>query len=508
MATVADAKPTVEPGGAPPAQAVEESLSGAGTEDATKESSTPSFFRNTEPMREEQVQNAVKFLSHPKVRGSPVIYRRSFLERKGLTKEEIDEAFRRVPDPAPSAAAPATSTEAQIKSTPANPAPSTQALPLASAASGGVLSPVTVISRPKFLWTHAVFAIGALALSGAGTAVLFKNTFIPRLKSWIRKIVSEDNANKTSSRPSPAEEATAAAKAAATAAAEVARASQEMLAFKLEEKKYFSDLINLLDIQLKEIKSTNNAIRKKEGLANPSNAISAFHQEDYRDWMANSRPNSNGKADHISGSVRPTLPPMLRQHSGQPHPESYMEDVNDSPPDPNHPMSSYRVAPRAKPWEVGQSQNSTGFAHQSLPNVGGSNYYRVENGVSSRTNGGNSGSWWGKKNVRIAELDQDDEMKTGTYGTQFSGGQPVRSTWVPPQPPPIAMPEAVEAIRRPKSTAQKELTDDQLMPRSSEVSEELQQVMKFSEVGGPVDPDSLATQTNISSEFLEEQEHS
>lgn len=25
------------------------------------------------------------------------MYRRSFLERKGLTKEEIDEAFRRVP---------------------------------------------------------------------------------------------------------------------------------------------------------------------------------------------------------------------------------------------------------------------------------------------------------------------------------------------------------------------------------------------------------------------------
>lgn len=55
------------------------------------------MFVNSEPMREEQVQNAVKFLSHPKVRGSPVIYRRSFLEKKGLTKEEIDEAFRRVP---------------------------------------------------------------------------------------------------------------------------------------------------------------------------------------------------------------------------------------------------------------------------------------------------------------------------------------------------------------------------------------------------------------------------
>lgn len=65
--------------------------------EATKQDSPTSVFVNSEPMREEQVQNAVKFLSHPKVRGSPVIYRRSFLEKKGLTKEEIDEAFRRVP---------------------------------------------------------------------------------------------------------------------------------------------------------------------------------------------------------------------------------------------------------------------------------------------------------------------------------------------------------------------------------------------------------------------------
>lgn len=59
--------------------------------------SPPSVFVNSEPMREDQVQNAVKFLSHPKVRGSPVMYRRSFLEKKGLSREEIDEAFRRVP---------------------------------------------------------------------------------------------------------------------------------------------------------------------------------------------------------------------------------------------------------------------------------------------------------------------------------------------------------------------------------------------------------------------------
>lgn len=56
-----------------------------------------SVFAISEPIREDQVQNAVNFLSHPKVRDSLVIYKRSFLERKGLTREEIDEAFRRVP---------------------------------------------------------------------------------------------------------------------------------------------------------------------------------------------------------------------------------------------------------------------------------------------------------------------------------------------------------------------------------------------------------------------------
>lgn len=62
-----------------------------------KEKSDNWRFIEPQPIREDQVENAVKFLSHPKVKGSPVVYRRSFLERKGLSREEIDEAFRRVP---------------------------------------------------------------------------------------------------------------------------------------------------------------------------------------------------------------------------------------------------------------------------------------------------------------------------------------------------------------------------------------------------------------------------
>ena len=66
-------------------------------EELGKQSLDTSVFVNSEPLREAQIHNAVKFLSHLKVRGSPVTHRRSFLEKKGLMKEEIDEAFRRVP---------------------------------------------------------------------------------------------------------------------------------------------------------------------------------------------------------------------------------------------------------------------------------------------------------------------------------------------------------------------------------------------------------------------------
>ncbi|XP_010230993.1 peroxisomal membrane protein PEX14 isoform X1 [Brachypodium distachyon] len=51
---------------------------------------------DSEPMREELVQSAIVFLKHPKVVASSNVQRRSFLENKGLSVDEIDEAFRRL----------------------------------------------------------------------------------------------------------------------------------------------------------------------------------------------------------------------------------------------------------------------------------------------------------------------------------------------------------------------------------------------------------------------------
>lgn len=494
-------------------------------EEASKQS-PPSVFVNSEPMREEQVQNAVKFLSHPKVRGSPVIYRRSFLERKGLTKEEIDEAFRRVPDPPPSTQATVTNQDAQVKSTSnIQPPEQTQALQPAAAAPTGAISSVGTLARSRFQWYHAVVAVGLLAASGAGTAVLIKKAIIPRLKSWIRKVVLEeedDPVKKANAKPSLAEEAAAAAKAAAAAAADVAKASQEMLNSKSEEKRYFEEFMNLLDVQVQEMKSMSSAIRKLEGQTNNLGRTSLVDQDDYKLSVANHPKQTyvNGKAESDSRSARSSSPPTSAEPSVAPHPKSYMEimamvqrgerppnirDINDLPPNPNQQISNPRLVPRNKPWEVGQSQNSSSRVLESQVNGEGLNSKVQENGVNHQFDGENTTPWWQRKNPRITEIDNEDELKA-PYSAR-TNEQPIQRTWVPPQPPPVAMPEAAEAIRRPKPSVQKEqLAEDQPLSHSTDVTDELQRITKISESGGAVEINGVGSELS-SSEIREEQEH-
>ena len=64
-----------------------------------------------------------------------------------------------------------------------------------------------------------------------------QNVIIPRLKSWVRKVVFEEDEEtnkKINLKANLEQEAAAAAKAAAAAAADVARVSQEMLVSKSE----------------------------------------------------------------------------------------------------------------------------------------------------------------------------------------------------------------------------------------------------------------------------------
>ncbi|XP_014501721.1 peroxisomal membrane protein PEX14 isoform X2 [Vigna radiata var. radiata] len=442
-------------------------------EELGKQSSDTSVFVNSEPMREDQIQNAVKFLSHPKVRGSPVIHRRSFLEKKGLTKEEIDEAFRRVPDSAPSVQTSGVIQDEQLKSSSnIHQQSQPQALQTTVPASTGVIASLGTLSGRRFHWSHALIAVGLLATSGAGTVILIKNSVLPWLKTWLRNVVLEgenDQLKRTGSKPTLAEEAAQAAKAAAVAAADLAKASQELLTSKIEEKRYFVQVVSLLDRQVEEMKLMINAVKRLEA----SGGLSVSKQEDRQVTQTSSKqPVLYGKSDYESQSVRSSYSPVSLQPSSAPHPKSYLEimamiqrgekpsnirEIDDSPPNPYQQPSNPRLAPKAKPWEVSQVQNTSTQVVR----------YQA-NGKVQDSGGDNSVPWWQTKDIRIKEIDNEVEYNVASAA---SSQQPVQRLWVPPQPPPIAMPEAAEAIRRPKSVVQKEaIQDDQSAPNSSEFS--------------------------------------
>lgn len=60
------------------------------------------------------------------------------------------------------------------------PQPLTQSLQPVAAATplAGGESRVGTVARSRFHWSHAILAIGVLAVSGAGTVVVFKVSFV------------------------------------------------------------------------------------------------------------------------------------------------------------------------------------------------------------------------------------------------------------------------------------------------------------------------------------------
>nr|PNR48494.1 hypothetical protein PHYPA_012971 [Physcomitrium patens] len=212
-----------------------------------------------QPIREDQVVNAVNFLSHPKVRSSPIVHRRSFLERKGLTKEEIDEAFRRVPDPPSSevAAASAATKGAQVS------VPSSQSIAPAQS------QPLTALARRELSWGQKLLGLGAIVAASAGAGVITKVYLLPKFKSWVRSIlVEESEIDKKVSPPTegpPVEpvvnEVALAANAAAAAASEVAAAMREFSHARVKESLQLGSIIKALESQTQELKSALSGMR-------------------------------------------------------------------------------------------------------------------------------------------------------------------------------------------------------------------------------------------------------
>ncbi|KAI0524000.1 hypothetical protein KFK09_003364 [Dendrobium nobile] len=470
---------------------------GIARSEPTDGSQQRSPFLTSEPLREDQVQNAVKFLSHPKVRGSPVIYRRSFLERKGLTKEEIDEAFLRVPDPSPNATTAETVSTRQANqvspSTSLQPQASVQTAPPVASQVGAVsLTPMS--QKPRFNWSHALIAIGVLSASGAGSAVIFKRVVLPRLKAWIRRVAMEDKEDRATK--SLAEETAEAAKAAASAAAIVATASQELLNSKNEDRKYFEAFMGMIDVQVKEMKSMSEAIHKLEKAREQEKLIDEYVQYATSNGTSNNswKPSQvnhtllnqvrvNGTSTTSYGAEGQSLAPAPAPASVEPttasHPKSYMEimamvqrgekppnikEINDTPPNPNQAPSKPLIAPRTKPWEITQQISV------SQPQ---------ENGQSQEIS---SEPWWRKKSVKITELEPEGEEPLRQLTTNDRPSS--QRAWVPPQPPSVAIPESAAAIRHPKPAPpiQDPSSGDEKMIKSSMNSNVVSQQSEIEEV--------------------------
>jgi len=363
-----------------------------------------------QPVREDYIQNAVKFLSHPKVKGSPVFHRRSFLEKKGLTNEEIDEAFRRVPDPKPNGTETASAGSQQAN----NHNQSDALQPYAEqpqAATGsitaGTISPHT---KAQFSWVNTLLGAGLFLGLGASAAITLKKWFIPSLKSWTCTVVAEEDENaKDELSCKLYEEIREAINISASTFSDIARTNQEVLASKDEDRKVLMKLTEAFESQANVFKSLNETLLNhiRENRFSQYNLLEEHVQpapwNGAIDYQGRASPQTNMYPTPPNSSFDPG------RHSFMPLPEPTYGSYS----------GSYTEQRVQRPGYGFQPQMSNDRQNLSLR----SNYQ----GVSLNHHTGNA---------------IDDPA---VVAVEF------QRRWVPPQPPGVIMPEAAAAIRQPRS---------------------------------------------------------
>lgn len=126
---------------------------------------------------------------------------------------------------------------------------------------------------------------------------------------------------------------------------------------------------------------------------------------------------------------------------------------------------------------------------------------KVQDNGHTQMNGNSLGSksdsaepWWRPKTVKNSEIEpMMDDQNASSYGTTGSNGLPVQRGWVPPQPPSVAVPEAMSAIWQPKSMIQKEQTGDEQLKPSEGGNDETARITEVSKAAAVVErPDGMA----------------
>ncbi|RCV24278.1 hypothetical protein SETIT_5G072000v2 [Setaria italica] len=365
-------------------------------------------------MREDYIQNAVNFLSHPKVKGSPVFHRRSFLEKKGLTNEEIDEAFRRVPDPNPNGtdAAAAGSQQANNHNQSVELQSYTEVQP--QAATGSVTAgPIASHAKAQFSWVNTLLGAGLFLGLGAGAAITLKKWFIPSLKSWTRRVVNEEDGKvKDELTCKLYEEIREAIKVSASAFSDIARTNQEVLASKDEDREVLMKLREAFESQANVFKSLNETI------------------------LNHIRQNQFSQYNLLEGHVQPVPWNGLVDYQGR---ASQQTNMYATPPNSSFDPGRHSFMPLPAEPTYGYGSYSGSYTEQRLQRPG----YGFQPQMSNdRQNLGLRGNYQGVSLNHHAGNAIDDPA---AIAAEF------QRRWVPPQPPGVIMPEAAAAIRQPRS---------------------------------------------------------
>jgi len=384
-------------------------------------------FQAPHTVREDYIQNAVKFLAHPKVKGSPVSYRYSFLEKKGLTKEEIDEAFRRVPDPQPNS----TDSAAVGSQQASNPNQSAGVQPYTSVQSpqatiGSVTTgQIVPQTQTQFSWFHTLLGAGVFLGFGASSVVIIKKLFIPRIKSWTRRVVYEGGENADNELKSKLyDEIKKSMEASSSAFSIIAKTNQELLASKDEDKKILVKLTQALDSQAEVLKSLSETLHHtRENRFSQYNLLEEHGQPPSwnglttNSWRASQQTNmysTTPNGDFDSG--RQSFMPLAGEPAAGSFPRSYVEQQR-------VPRPEYGYQPQM---------------------------------TNDRSNPGTREGYYGSPPYYSGGSNAVDAPAPVPAPTPVPVESPFQRRWVPPQPPGVAMPEAAVAIRQPRSFPRQE----------------------------------------------------
>ncbi|WVZ71924.1 hypothetical protein U9M48_020453 [Paspalum notatum var. saurae] len=443
---------------------------------AASESFDNLVIQAPQPMREDYIQNAVKFLSHPKVKGSPVFHRRSFLEKKGLTNNEIDEAFRRVPDPKPNGtdAAAAGSQQANNPNQSVALQPYTEVQPLAATGSA-TAGPIAPHTKPEFSWVNTILGAGLFLGFGASAAIALKKLFIPGLKSWTRRVVAEGDENVKDELTSKLYgEIREAIKVSASAFSDIARTNQEVLASKDEDRKVLMKLAEAFESQADVFKSLNETL---------------YHI----------RENRFSQHNLFEGQVQPAPwnGPIDYQVRASQQANMYATPPNSSFDPGRHSFTPLPAEPTYGPF-------SGSYTEQRVQRPSGYGFQPQTS--SDRSNLSQWGSYSGGSSNHHAGNGIDDPAAAAA---EF------QRRWVPPQTPGVIMPEAAAAIRQPRSVPRQQsqpANDGRVsadVPRPSEPAGAASEQMNGAHVapggGLPSDGDTMAANAGSSGGSEEQQ---